>query len=466
MRARLSSLNDLARSGRSRDLFESVEFKAIIAFLRECDPRLWPIIREFVAREAANNLVRAVLLYQLAELQDRDCIPLLLHYLEDPDAFLRRYVSLGFRAFGDPSFATILLDRIRVETDRGVRDTLLTSAIELHSPHTSRVLWTMFREETDYALRGRIIEALVRDPGSHSIQEVIDLLLNEQDPQVAARGLNAIANLKTQDAVSILVAIASTNPASQQADIAIRRLAEIGDPHAAEELVRLLKGAETVEAQRNILSALWRAPLNRDLEYVVWGFALQKTDAELREYALRVLQRGTSPDVSRLLAAVASDGSEPLSVRSAAVDALANRGGVTSRDTLRQLVLPGHPPELRQKAIVGLVLQGDVESALVIRGFALRDTSPEIRRTSVHVLGEVGYIVGPDAVQDVIDKALTDSNPEIRKTAEYAKQRAAGYRPENLRQVLRERFGDTADVETLEREILEGKQALLDGLTR
>lgn len=460
LRAQLAVLNKMVRPGVDVRALP-LEYKAALEAVSSADPSLWPLIREFALHEAPYWLVRDTLLLLLAGQGDRESTTLLLAGLDDRDPRVRLYIAYSLSQIRDPSVADAALERLNRETDPRVKTALLDAAIALAPSSLTGRLWTLLRGDLDTSMRKRILVALARD--SRSLGEVVDFLAKESDDAVIAAGIDAIASRKDTEALNYLLTYIAEHPESRGARAAIQRLAEMADPAVDEGLLSILKNTTVPEAQRSFLVALSTTRLPIGLEPLVWAFAKSSQSEDLRAHALGVLHKGTSPETSRFLAAVAMDQTESAKIRRYAVNSLVKRGDETSLDALRRLMLPGNPDELRQQAVVGLALNADIRSALTIRDFAVQDASPVVRASSTYIMGEVGYLLGADVVQDVLDKASNDPDPRVRDEARKALERAQHYDPANLRRLLEERFGKHANIDQMEEEVLAGKAAILGG---
>lgn len=461
LRHDLLALKQIMSGKMSREVLEGTEFNSVLEEIRSSDPSTWAMIRRFAVEEAGNGFARAEILFQLAKVGDRESTSLLLAQMQDPDPRLRRQIVVAIGALGDSSLGAVLLDRIGAEQDAQVRNALVNAAIMLVPSSLDTRLWGILDSEQDALIRMNVVAALAGKANAQTLSRIERFLEHESNQAVIASGLDALASLKTPDSVGVLTRYVENHPTSEGARDAIRRLAQLRDPSVDRTLVRLLRESSSVETQRSFLGALWGAPISSDLEQVIWGLTARSRPEDVRAAAMRVLKNGSSPDTSRYLAAVALDETESSLVRANAVDALVDRGDDSSLYALQQLVMPGAPTEIRQKAIVGLALNADLASALLVRDFALHDTTPEVRASSVYVMGEIGYLLGPETVQDVLESAKGDKDSEVRGTAIRASTRAAEYRPENLHKLIQEHFGPDADFDKIEKEILQAKEAIL-----
>lgn len=459
--ARLDRLETLYREFRGSELFESAEYQSLVESLAGSDPSDRVALREYASRESAPRVVRTEALFQLARAGDRDAMPLYLQALTHPDPWMRFAGADCFRALGDSSYSSLLLHCMETEKDSTIRRALLDAVIALKPPGLAATLWERLPWETDFLSRYSIVEELARDPGPRRREDLLPILAREGSGTEQYAAFSEWAKREDDEGVRLLLQAIEWPGASEMIDSALRSLADMTHPKACEAVVRLLRSAQGTEERKELLSALWDKPVDGEIESLVWDAAQKGQPEEVRASAMWVLWRSNRERVVGFLGSVAADPSEPPKVRGNAATSLQQRGGEEAMLWMLKLISPEFPDDLRQKAICGLLQRLDLRSLRQVREFALRDPSPEVRWFSVHWLGHVGRLLGPELVDDVLAEAEHDDAACVREGAAEARGKVAQYRPGLLDEFIREEWPMVRDADALAAWIREGRERSL-----
>ncbi len=459
--ARLDRLEQLLRECRGAELFESAEYRSLVETLVGPDPADRVALREYASRESAPRVVRTEALCQLARAGDRDAMPLYLQALSHPDPWMRSAGADCFRVLGDSSYSSLLLHCMETEKDRNTRGMLLDAVIALKPPGLAVTLWERLPSETDFLSRYRIVEELARDPGPRRREDLLPILAREGSGTEQYAAFSEWAKREDDEGVRLLLQAIGWPGASEMIDSALRSLAEMTHPKAREAVVRLLRSAQGTEERKELLNALWDKPVDGEIESLVWDAAQEGQPEEVRASAMWVLWRSNREGVVGFLGHVAADPSESLKVRGNAATSLQQRGGEEAMQWMLKLISPEFPDDLRQKAICGLLLRLDLRALRQVREFALRDLSPEVRWFSIHWLGHVGRLLGPELVEDVIEEAGHDAVARVREGAAEARGKVAEYRPGLLDEFIREEWPMVRDADAAAAWIRKGRERAL-----
>lgn len=155
--------------------------------------------------------------------------------LESPDIDTRR---LAVREAARMGYADLLADRLKVETNGGLRETILTSLVRIGGAGAARPLFELLRSE-DPQLRNAVIETL-QSMGDTIIPE-IELLLEDPDSDVRIFAVNILQLLRCPQVPDIALKVIFEDPHVNVCAAAVDVLAEVGQPDMAASLRALLK---------------------------------------------------------------------------------------------------------------------------------------------------------------------------------------------------------------------------------
>jgi HEAT repeat protein len=168
-----------------------------------------------------------------ARSQPRDCASLVAE-LDNPNPMARRWAA---RDLTDcPAVSAALVDRLRRETDRSVREVILTTLTAAGDDVAVAGLVECLRSE-DVALRNEAIEAMKQLPNEVAV--IMGGLLADADPDVRIFAVNILESLRHPEVESWLITVIDRDPQLNVCGTAVDLLGEVGTVAAREPLARL-----------------------------------------------------------------------------------------------------------------------------------------------------------------------------------------------------------------------------------
>ena len=382
------AVDALAEIAESRDFF--LAFAALDALAKIADPhvapRIVPLLDDVLLREPAINL--------LGQLGDETAVAPLTALLNTPtaptDAIAGALASLADRYEAQYGEGAYIADLASHEISPTGMQNLL-DALETPDKEDLRALalvvgWIK-RANVDRALtrlmgrhdlRDEIIEALVRHGPA-----TVDLLISQvtaEDLEVRRSAVLALGRIG--DATATPALINALRDESLAIDAA-NALTEIGDPRAADGLLKLIgdEDASTRQAAVNALNSVMPPSMSERIIPL-----LHDPEPNVRESAVKIAGYFGYPGAAAALVDLSRDPNER--VRTAAIE---------------------HLPYVEEERVV-----------LEVLAHALKDETPNVRAAAARALGTLDT---PKVVLHLID-ALADDDPWVR----YFSARALGRR--------------------------------------
>ncbi len=160
----------------------------------------------------------------------------LLDDLADDVPAVRRRAALDLGAVA--AAAEPLCARLTVESDKAVREAMVTSLIRIGNEQAVQGLLPLLRSE-DAGLRNDVIEALQQMPGS--VGPFMEAMLTDADTDVRIFAVNILEALRHADSRRWLEEVIARDPHINVCATAVDLLAEVGTPESLPTLQTLLE---------------------------------------------------------------------------------------------------------------------------------------------------------------------------------------------------------------------------------
>ena len=164
---------------------------------------------------------------------EQDCGKLVTA-LEDADAAGRRQAARDLASYSDAAIA--LMNRLKREEDRAVREIILNSLVSLNDPLAISGLVECLRSE-DAALRNEVIEAFKQL--GNNVDPVLQSLLSDPDPDVRIFVVNILDSVRHSEAESWLIKVIEQDSHVNVCATAVDLLCGVGTEASVDPLVRL-----------------------------------------------------------------------------------------------------------------------------------------------------------------------------------------------------------------------------------
>jgi len=164
---------------------------------------------------------------------EQDCGKLVTA-LEDADAAGRRQAARDLASYSDAAIA--LMNRLKREEDRAVREIILNSLVSLNDPLAISGLVECLRSE-DAALRNEVIEAFKQL--GNNVDPVLQSLLSDPDPDVRIFVVNILDSVRHSEAESWLIEVIEQDSHVNVCATAVDLLCGAGTEESVDALVRL-----------------------------------------------------------------------------------------------------------------------------------------------------------------------------------------------------------------------------------
>jgi HEAT repeat protein len=338
-----------ARAVRSDD--EELKLMALNGLMQADEEQAIPILEEFLSSEGSSRLKERAL-FVLAQSGSRRAHEILARVArgEQEPALQRqaiRYLGVHSSARGLELLASLYESLSSVEAKAAVLESLMIAGEQ------GKIL-QVARNEANLELRGRAIHLL----GTlEATNELWELYQRETTDEGKKRILQA---LMIADDEEHLLAVARDSRASE--DVRESAVHLLGAAGANEALWALYREATSVSMKKRLLHALFIA------------------------------------DEHEKLAEVASNASEPLEVRKAAIHNLGTSGD-EARPALVALYRKETSPELKEQVLHALFIQ---DSAKELVEIARAETSPELKKAAVHWLSLMDAPEARDFLMEIL----------------------------------------------------------------
>ena len=164
---------------------------------------------------------------------EQDCGKLVTA-LEDADAAGRRQAARDLASYSDAAIA--LMNRLKREEDRAVREIILNSLVSLNDPLAISGLVECLRSE-DAALRNEVIEAFKQF--GNNVDPVLQSLLSDPDPDVRIFVVNILDSVRHSEAESWLIKVIEQDSHVNVCATAVDLLCGAATEASVDALVRL-----------------------------------------------------------------------------------------------------------------------------------------------------------------------------------------------------------------------------------
>lgn len=158
----------------------------------------------------------------------------LIEQLAAPSSEQRRWAARDLVDF--PEHAQDLLQRLPVETDRSVREVLLSSLTRIGDPVAIAGMVECLRSE-DAALRNEVVEVMKLMPDE--VAPIMKKLLLDSDPDVRIFAVNVLESLRHPEVENWLIDVIAQDPHVNVCATAVDLLGEVGSVSATEPLTQL-----------------------------------------------------------------------------------------------------------------------------------------------------------------------------------------------------------------------------------
>jgi HEAT repeat protein len=164
---------------------------------------------------------------------EQDCGKLVTA-LEDADAAGRRQAARDLASYSDAAIA--LMNRLKREEDRAVREIILNSLVSLNDPLAISGLVECLRSE-DAALRNEVIEAFKHL--GNKVDSILRSLLADPDPDVRIFVVNILDSARHSEAETWLIKVIEEDSNVNVCATAVDLLCGVGTEASVDPLVRL-----------------------------------------------------------------------------------------------------------------------------------------------------------------------------------------------------------------------------------
>jgi HEAT repeat protein len=333
--------------------------------------------------DAKLNMVRIA--HQLAKLGKTEYEQKIRPFRDTGDQEVESAVLIALLDMGDEGSLAAVLARLDQIPKEEVRSKVVRQLGDhSQSPKVMAKLVELARKDSSVRVRRSAVQALAENKSQESITILRDIALSNDAVAVRKAALEELGDIETRktEIIAVLKKIALSDPNMSLAESALDSLKDLKGAEALQALQALYSEAKTAELRRAVIRALG------DRE-------------EDRHSALQFLIKAATSD------------SDP-NVRRAAVSSIGDMDTREALEALKGLVSTNSDLETRDAVLRAL---GDYESDGVIEilvAFIKTEKDARLRRSAARALGETKKDA---AVPTLIELARTDPNAEVRRSA-------------------------------------------------
>jgi serine/threonine-protein kinase len=219
----------------------------------------------------------------LIKLNDPDSVRHLLEILQDESEHVRRAAVEVLNAVGNANAIKDLLFALK-DQDWWVRVRAADALGAIGGPKVIDAVLQILGDDDEF-MRRTAVEILNTTKDERAFDYLVKAL-DDPDWWVRERAIDALANLGNKNAVPHLIDLLAED--NQTTPVAIRALAQLGDPRAVAPIMARLKTRDDM-TQREAIEAVGLLATPAQLQAVLqWLGALAPTNDEIRETAQRV----------------------------------------------------------------------------------------------------------------------------------------------------------------------------------
>lgn len=385
--------------------------RPLVAIPDTIDTRKRKVVDAFIgALDDEDEQIRRQAAHMLGEIEDERAIPALRETLKnDSSREVRRAALWALSEMDTDEIMPVLLDLAVEETDDEARRQLawmIGENAERGDRQAGEVLMRLLKDQ-DAEVRATAVWALAEMEYAPALEALVGMTEDSND-EVRERAVWAIAELADEarsDAALGALTKALSSSSSQVRETAAWALGEMDDPRAVDVLIRAMEDSNP-EVRKKVIWALGEIEDPRAVG--VLTKALKDSDREVRRRAANALHEIDTEESHRALGAAVGD--TDVQVRRMAVYALSELEDPASIGVLEQAARDSDEG-LRRAAIHALAEMEDPRAAAALIR-ALEDSNPAIRKYAAYGLGEID---STPAIVAGLRRALGDSNAEVRR---------------------------------------------------
>lgn len=250
----------------------------------------------------------------LARIGSADAARVLLNHLDDPNEEFQLEVIQALAAIGDEAAVLPLVAKVQ-DTRTSVRRAAIRAIPHLEGSGRASGALVLALSDSDPEVRIAAMRVLGELGALEAVDPLVDLVERDRDVDVRVAALNALLRLPSPRGVRVAVGLLN-HPRQELRSEALARLAEIG-PRAESALLQCVAGGSGVEDVQGCALALGRSGVSTAAAAIVEAYRAGRLSVIAALPAL-----ASTRDSVALPVALEALGTDPLSVRRAAIDAL------------------------------------------------------------------------------------------------------------------------------------------------